>query len=356
MTTSADLLRKSLPPFSATGIGSVPFRSSLEACRHILAQEGLIPFWPQLVQKTPREDMVLQYSPPLPCLRPDEKGKTLHDDPECNRTEALLGFYEKYLANDLDYFSLRPEFAEGFFTILEILENRTGSPPWLKGQIIGPVTLGLSVKLRGDRFLIHDAELMDTVIKTLAMEAVFQSKQFARLGARTILFLDEPSLTGYGSAFTPLTEEEVTRILGETIALIREQTEALIGLHCCGNTDWSLLLALDLDIINLDAYGFGPPFLLYAKDIGRFLNRDRAIAWGIVPTAGATGREEATELLDRLAGYFDVLIAEGVDPGRLHTQALLTPSCGMGTLSEDLAVKLLALLTETGRLAGARFR
>ena len=60
-----------LEPFSATGIGSVPFLSANQACREILSHESLIPFWPQLVQKDPREDMVLQYSPPLPCLKFD---------------------------------------------------------------------------------------------------------------------------------------------------------------------------------------------------------------------------------------------------------------------------------------------
>lgn len=343
------------PPFSATGIGSVPFVSSLEACRAILARADLIPFWPQLVQKDPREDMVIQYSPPLPCLKGDEKEKTLRYDPACNRSEALLRFYERFLARDLEYFSLQPPYAEGFFSLLKVLEERTQPLPWLKGQIVGPITLGLSVKLTADRFLIHDVELMDAVVKALAMQAVYQIEHFRRLGARAILFLDEPSLSGYGSAFTPLTEEEIRRILGETMALIREQAEALIGIHCCGNTDWSLLLSLDADIINLDAYGFGQPFLLYAEDIGRFLERNKAIAWGIVPTAGASGREKPEELIDRLTGYLEDLIQKGLDRERLYTQALLTPACGMGTLPEELALRLLSLLAESRRIAVERF-
>jgi methionine synthase II (cobalamin-independent) len=346
---------KGLPPFSATGIGSVPFPDPKEACRIVLAHREVIPFWPQLVRKDPREDMLLQYSPPLPCLTGKAEATALVFDPGCRREEALVGFYERFLVEDLDYFSLRPEYAAGFFTMLELLKGRPQPPHWLKGQIVGPITLGMSVKLEGDRFLIHDPELMDTVIKGLAFQAVFQIKSFEGLGARSILFLDEPGLSGYGSAFSPLTEEEVRRILGETIALIRERSQALIGLHCCGNSDWSLLLSLDLDIINLDAYGYGPSFLLYAEDIQRFLERDKAVAWGIVPTAGATGREEAEDLLKRLEGYFHDLVEKGLDPERLYTQALLTPACGMGTLSEDLALKLLALLAETSRSAQERF-
>ncbi|MEW6186666.1 MAG: hypothetical protein AB1585_13105 [Thermodesulfobacteriota bacterium] len=345
-----------LPPFSATGIGSVPFLSAEEACQEVLAHKKMIPFWPQLVQKNPREDMILQYSPPLPFLVPDYQGKKLNYCPGENRADLLLGFYEKYLASDLSYFSLRPDFAEGFYRMLNLLVQERPQPLFLKGQIVGPVTFGLSVRLSPDRFLIHDPELMDAVIKSLAMEAVFQVRQFEKLTPNSIIFLDEPSLSGYGSAFTPLSKDEVVRILGETIGLIREQVRTRIGLHCCGNTDWSLLLSLDLDIINLDAFEFGPLFLLYPEEIKRFLNRDKTIAWGIVPTTGFTGEETAPGLLDRLNEYFETLIGKGADRRRIYTQALLTPACGMGTLSEETARRLLHLLEETSRMAGERFR
>ncbi len=171
-------LGNDLKPFSATGIGSVPFLSAELACQEILSHESLIPFWPQLVQKDPREDMVLQYSPPLPCLKPDLAEKTLFYDPDCNRAESLLLFYEKFLASDISFFSLLPEFAAGFYRLLEVLPSLPPSAGYVKGQIVGPITLGLSVKLSPDRFLIHDAELMDTVVKGLAFQAVYQVKKF----------------------------------------------------------------------------------------------------------------------------------------------------------------------------------
>ena len=300
--------------------------------------------------------MVLQYSPPLPCLQPDLAQKNLIYDPNCNRSETLLLFYEKFLASDLSFFSLLPDFASGFFQLLEVLPSLPPAVRYVKGQIVGPITLGLSVKLLSDRFLIHDPELMDTVIKGLAMQAVYQAKTFGDLNRDSIIFLDEPSLSGYGSAFTPLSKNEVLKILGETIQHIREQAGTLIGLHCCGNTDWSLLLSLDLDIINLDAFNFGHSFLLYPKEIKRFLEKGKAIAWGLVPTAGFAGKETASDLLDRLAALFNNLIDQGIDQDRLYSQALLTPACGMGTLSEQSARRLLALLAEVGELAGERFK
>ena len=348
--------RPNLEPFVATGIGSVPFLSPEQACREILAHDSLIPFWPQMVQKDPREEMLLQYSPPLPCLKPDLKEKTLSYDPDCDRSEALFLFYEKFLAADFSFFSLLPDYASGFYQMLKALSALEPVDGFVKGHIVGPITLGLGVKQPSGQFLIHDPELMDAAIKGLAGQAVFQTKKFEDLGRRAIIFVDEPSLSGYGSAFTPLSKNEVLEILGETIRLIREQSDALIGLHCCGNTDWSLLLSLDLDILNLDAYGFGESFVLYPKEIGRFLEKGRAVAWGLVPTSDYTGKETAPVLLDHLASLFETLTNKGIDKDRLITQALVTTACGMGTLSEDTAKRLLSLLSDVSRMARERFK
>ncbi len=344
-----------MEPFKATGIGSVPFLSPEEACREILSHQSLIPFWPQLVQRDPREEMLLQYSPPLPCLKPDFRQKDLSYDPDCDRSAALLLFYEKLLAQDPSFFSLLPEFAAGFYQLLKALPLLNPSAHYIKGQIAGPITLGLGVRLSSDQFLIHDTELMDAVMKGLAQQAIDQVKQFEGLGKKAIIFVDEPSLSGYGSAFSPLSKDGALEILGGTIGLIREQAEAQIGVHCCGNTDWSLLLSLDIDILNLDAYGFGESFILYPKEIKNFLEKGRAVAWGLVPTADYTGKETAPALLDQLAAYFKTLIAKGVDRDRLYTQALITPACGMGSLSEKTARALLSLLSEVSKLAGERF-
>jgi hypothetical protein len=337
---------KGLLPFTGTGIGSLPFLSAEEACRCILSQSALIPFWPQLVQSSIREEMLIQFSPPLPCLMPDLNNKNLSYNKDCDRSEALLLFYEKLLSGEEEFFALKPDYASGFYKLLELTASLSPPSGWIKGQIVGPVTLGLAVQLDGRRFLIHDPELFDTVIKGLAKQAAFQSRRIKAQGYRPIVFIDEPSLSGYGSAFTPLSRDEVLAVLGQTIQLIRESGEVLIGLHCCGNTDWSLLLSLDLDLINLDAFGFGEAFLLYPKEIKRFLEENRAIAWGIVPTQGEPGQATVGSLLDRLSSHLSFLVKQGIDQERLLNQALLTPSCGMGLLPVETAQRLLALLSE----------
>ncbi|MBI5585595.1 MAG: hypothetical protein HY892_17435, partial [Deltaproteobacteria bacterium] len=183
-----------------------------------------------------------------------------------------------------------------------------------------------------------------------------QVYKFRDTGRKALIFIDEPSLSGYGSAFTPLARDEVLAILGELIGLIREKADVLLGLHCCGNTDWSLPLSLDLDIINLDAFDYGEAFILYPREIKGFLERDRAVAWGLVPTIAFSGKETPEFLLAKLGGYFETLVRQGIDRERLLRQALLTPACGLGTLSEKTAETLLSLLNRTCQRAPEYFQ
>ena len=49
------------------------------------------------------------------------------------------------------------------------------------------------------------------------------------------------------------------------------------------NTDWSLLLKSDIDVLNFDAYGFFDRLFLYKDDLVNFMNRGKHGIGGIVP-------------------------------------------------------------------------
>jgi len=163
-------------------------------------------------------------------------------------------------------------------------------------------------------------------------------------GIKTIVFFDEPSLSSYGSAFSSLNQEDVIHSLNECFDAIK----GLKGIHCCGNTDWGLLLETHLDILSFDAYGYLETISLYPKQLSAFLERGGVLAWGIVPTSEAILKEDAQSLIKRFKEGVKALAKKGIDPSLLQ-RAILTPSCGTASLSIPLSERVCQLTSEVSK-------
>jgi len=121
----------------------------------------------------------------------------------------------------------------------------------------------------------------------------------------------------------------------------------LKGVHCCGNTDWSVLLDTSIDILNFDTYNYAESLTLYPAEVKRFIDRGGVIAWGIVandeePLAGET----VASLKDRLEEAIAPFSRNGIKFDQLVKQSLLTPSCSLASMSIDAAGRALELLAD----------
>ena len=308
--------------FKATGIGSIPSLGIQEACAHILERIPEMPYWPQLVKRSHLEDMVIQFSEGLPSLEIIEEKRSLSIS-SGDLESALVTFYDR--------------------------QSPEKYGPFIKGQTVGPITFAAGVTDQDGKSILYNPDLLDAAVKGLAIKAVWQIGELNRTGKRTIIFLDEPYLSGFGSAFTPIQRHDVVGLLKEVIDYIREKTDALIGVHCCGNTDWPMIIESGPDIINFDAYGYMDTFLLYPETLSRFLSEGGAIAWGIVPTADFTGKQSVESLLKRLQEGLTRLKDWGLDSDTIAGGSILTPACGMGTMENGLAERVLVLLSELSK-------
>jgi len=328
--------------FEATGIGSLPFKDSKTACRIISDCFSVIPFWPQLPKRSYLENMYVQFSETLPGLALDENNKTIHID-TFRVAEDIEKVYERYLDNDLEFFKISEGHAQGFYESLDLLGSPSGAAgkiKYFKGQITGPVSFALSLTDQNKRPVIYDKDLFEVLTKVLAMKARWQIKKIKEKTANIIMFIDEPYLVSIGSSFVNINMEEAVKKLDELIGSIKS-SGALCGIHCCGNTDWSVLLKRGIDILSYDAYNYTKELLLYAADIKNFLNSGGTVAWGIVPSSEAVLGESKKALIERLKGGIKGLVDKGIDKDAISS--IITPSCGLGTLDEGLAKKILEL-------------
>lgn len=340
-----------LAPLAATGIGSVPFTDARETVALILETLPQIPYWPQMVQLGYLEDMTAQSARGLPALKLDVANRTVLLDPDVPRDEALAQFYETILSGDLSPFALSEAEAQGFFALLDAVAAKGSPAPVLKGQVSGPVTFALVIKDSEGKPILYDRELTQAVCAGLARKAAWQAEKFRELGKEPIVFLDEPSLTGFGSAYLPISREEVLEILTQTLEETRSAASGpvTLGTHCCGNTDWSLLLTAPLDIVSFDSYGYFESLRLYAQPLAAFLARGSWLAWGLVPTLDPEEfMKETTDTLWQRFKEQATRLAADLDLGLkdILSQSLLTPACGTGFMSRDAARRVLTTLAE----------
>ncbi len=332
--------------FMATGIGSVPYQEIDSTCRDILEHLPLIPFWPQFVKRSYLEDMNIQYSEGLPLLEINEEKKALFIPSMDNAELKLVAFYERFLAQDIDYFSISRRYAPGLYTLIDLINKGIKHDgPYIKGQTVGPITFAGGISDVNGKAILHNAELMEAMVKGLAIKALWQVRELGKSGRRPIIFLDEPSLSGFGSAFSPLQRNEVIDIHRTVIDYLKENSDTLVGIHCCGNTDWSMIIESCPDIISFDAFDYMDYFLLYPADIIKFIENGGNVAWGIIPTLNLKRNESAENLFSKLKEGLKRVHQWGIDPEILAQRSILTPACGMGTIRPEAAKKCLDLLS-----------
>ncbi len=334
-------------PFITTGIGSFPHQDEKEVFRLIFKNFPEIPFWPQLPKRSFLEGMVVQYSEGFPSLRWNEKEQRVWVDTSHGFDKEIEKFYQHLEEGELKPFEITKDFARG----LRILNDLTSKDhrkeiKYIKGQIAGPITFGLALTDLEGKSIFYDPTLRDVLIKHLSMKARWMEKRFNDLfpGIPTIIFFDEPSLSSFGSAFSGLNREDVVRSLNECF----EAVKGLRGIHCCGNTDWSVLLSTNLNILSFDAYGYLETLSLYPKDVRAFLERGGILAWGIVPTSEAILKEDAQSLVKRFKEGVETFSKKGIDQALLQ-RAIITPSCGTASLSIPLAERVCQLTAEVSR-------
>ena len=338
--------------FQTTHVGSVPYTEAPALCER-LAQTLDIPAWPQLTHRTFRENMYVQYSQGLPGIVLDEANEKISFDTSADLTPALEAFYACYLAEDVDSFALKPDYAAGFYAMLDVLRARPGD--WAKGQVTGPISLGLTVTDQNLRAGLYNDLLADAIVKNAAMIARWQVRQLRAVRPNVIIFVDEPYMASFGSAYISLSREQVITMLDEVFAAIHQEG-ARGGVHCCANTDWSVLLATIVDVLNLDAYGYLENLALYPVELRAFLDRGGLVAWGIVPNDDeidkVTPETLARRLRDGLALISRKAQARGVNltADELASRSLITPRCGLGPTTVDNADKALQTLVGTARL------
>lgn len=338
-------------------IGSLPMENHEDAAKLVLKYTPKIPVWVQLpVYK--QEGMIRQFLDGLPGFNKDNDKNMLNTLSD-GFDEELVSFFEDYISyeqeeNDakISRFAFSKKIGKGFFEFLKQIDKKNTAFIALKGQVTGPITFGVAVKDELGKSIFYNSQLKEVVITKLAMNAKWQAKEFAKRNAVPIIFIDEPALSGFGtSEYITITKEDVQESIGQIVEKIHSE-KGLAGIHVCANTQWDILLDLNLDIISFDAFSYFNKFMLYPEMIKKYLLKKKIIAWGIVPTDKEHDIKHMTseKLYKKLNDQINELSDKTkIDKSTIISQSFITPSCGTGTLDIESAIKVLKLTNEVSK-------
>ncbi len=366
----ASAVSATVSPVSAMAVGSLPGADAEAALDLFRRYTPRVLAWPQLPQRSSLEDMFLQFTEGLPGIVPGHKPRVLTDWDLLS--PQLEEFYLRYLAiadgdpDALESFAVSAGYAAG---LRLFLDSPLPSPVTeIKGQVTGPLSMGLALMDGSGRAAYYNEALKDALVKGLALKARWQAERLmfkareaglpgacaatrvatggetaSGLPSPVIVFIDEPSLTYFGSSsFATLDRNTIVADLDECLAAVHA-AGARGGIHCCANTDASLVMSSTTDLIHLDVYDFPETLYLYPRELAAFLGRGGTVSWGIVPNRAA--REDVQSLrrrLDRIAGR---LAQAGVSPSLLRPRYIST-ACGLGGAGPAEAENALALAHE----------
>ena len=252
---------------------------------------------------------------------------------------------------NLDYFRISPVYSRGLYYMEEKLSSMDLSAvQFIKCHVTGPLTFGLSKTDENKRSIYYNEIFRDVVVKGIAMKARWLLQRFNPLGCRQICFVDEPIFSAFGSStYVSLQRSDVVGCLGEVVEAIHKEG-ALAGTHCCGNTEWTILIDAGVDIMSFDAFGYGETIAYYADRIKDFLENGGILACGIVPTSEMIREQTPDSLAGKLDAFVKNLASKGIDENLVLQQCMLTPSCGTGSLTVALADEIFHKLSDLSRL------
>ena len=337
----------------STAIGSMPFTDPAYAV-NVSFKSMDAPIWPQLPRISVLEQMEIQYSGNIPCAVVDYEKKRMFFQTDEDYSEQFAEFYEQYLAaadpdegtGDFSFMAITEEYSKGIYAMLDALKTKGAKLPWVKVQTTGPCSFALTIVDENKRAIYYNEEFRDVIVKALAAKSRWQIQAFKPYADNIICFIDEPILSAFGSStYVSVTREEVVAIINEVVEAVHAEG-ALAGVHCCGNTEWSILIDSGVDIVNFDAFEYGDTIAMYADSVKAHLENGGVLAWGVVPTSPAIRGQTVESLEQKLESVMDNLASKGIDKNLIISQAMITPSCGTGSLEPDDAEKVFDLLNK----------
>ncbi len=317
----------------ATGVGSMPGEDARETAKTVTGELEDFPHLAELPARGPGADMIGRTIGLLAELyaHVEPSGWRISDRPGRDTRRA-----HSWLGEDLDALE---EFTQGY-----------AGP--LKVQAVGPWTLAAALELRGGEAMLSDPGACRDLAASLAEGLRGHLADVHRRvpGARIVLQLDEPSLTGVlqgrirtASGYRTYGAVDRAVVEGALRDLVAIDRDVPVVVHSCApGVPFALLRRAGAAGISYDAG------LLTERDeeaIGEAVEGGPMRFAGVVPGTDASLSDPAGSVM----GVRTLWRRLGLNPGTLSESVVITPSCGLAGASPRYARAALAHCVRAAR-------
>jgi hypothetical protein len=310
-------MKKGLPftaGLATTAMGILPHENADDALN--LAFSLDVPFWPQLPRVSFYEDMYVQALEHFPGTVLDEASQRVYIDTQLFYT-GLDEFFSH--EEDASWFALSEHYSRVYRKFLAHDLSRFKS---VHGQVISPVSLTLKIVDENGRPIVYNDDIRSIAFSFIQKRVNAQYRELVVKNERAFVWIDDPGLE---FIFSAMSGYDHVRARDELLEFY-DGIEGPRGLHLCGNPDWDFLLSLNIDIISLNAWGFGDIFVNYAK-VNDFIKSGGVVSWGIVPTyQEELTKEDAGTVITRLEKIWGPLVQRGLDAAEIAAGSMLAPA------------------------------
>lgn len=315
-----------------TQVGSLPHVTVDASLQY--AFRSKVPFLPQIPIKNPAEYMIPQALEGLPGLVSPGKGEVALDFESWKKhfpkkQEELEKVFQKaprskkvfdeYQPSDETYNCWRP-------FLWELNDRKV---KFAKIQLAGPLTSQWALRLTdgtpADRF----PEIGMQIFRLVLARATAMTRALREIDVTPLFFVDEPG-------FYCLNKQSPRHLLGiqELKIFIQslQKEQALVGLHCCSNTDWKTILGLGIDVLSIDT---GLSLNLMAKnadEVRNYVTEGGRFSFGVIPTARGAADLEGFDLDLAFEKFQMDWYDNGITADELKgivKKSFFTPACGL---------------------------
>lgn len=336
-----------LPSCATTGIGSLP-HTQLEMAMQMSLQQD-VPVLPQLPTGNPSEFMIASALDAVPGMTYDSDGMATIDLAAWEAGQAALGArVDAALASGrLDELEPSPQALRAWRPFLWEVEHRKLA--FAKVQIAGPFTVRWVTRTSAGGAAADVPELDRQVFQLLMARTLAMVRAVRRAGATPIVFLDEPGLY----AFQRTNPRHLIHLQEEKLLAVALQREgAIVGIHCCSNTDWPAVMDLGVELLSTDVRLSLDALLNHRAAFERYLETGATLSLGIIPTDFASSYRVA-DLVESVEASIRATLPTGKTFADVAGRVLLTPACGLAMRSVSDAERIFTELREAQKLLRA---